>query len=164
MSGGRNQQARKRNETKPHLSYSTTPQVFNAQIHYHMSCSNTMTLEGDTLDRISQEIAQNLLQGETFDSISHDIAQGLLITPTAPQRQYSFSATPPRSQLLRPSNYIAEGPDPDNNKQPRTTQTSGAWTTNRGAWSDQDEVEDRNCFVQEYNCLAEKVGVCFKQR
>lgn len=114
-------------------------------------------LQGDTLDSISHEIAQNLVQRETFDSISHDIAQGLLTTTSVPQR-YSFNATPPRDKLFGAlPDHISAGQDPDTYKLPRTSQNSGTWTLSRGTWSDQDEVEDRDCFVQEYNCLAKKV-------
>jgi hypothetical protein len=80
-------------------------------------------------------------------------------------RRDSSNTTPPHSQLLDGSNCAVEDADPaGTTSKPRTIQSSGAWTTLNGeAWSGQDEMDDREDFIQEYNRLATKVGKILKR-
>ena len=88
-------------------------------------------------------------QRAALSSISHEVTQEMLGSPRLPQQRYSFGSDP-HTQRPNQSKHIAEGHRP--------TQSSGTWTTlSREAWSDQDEVEDRQNFVEEYNHFAKMV-------
>lgn len=103
-------------------------------------------------------------RSNVVDGISDDIsiAQGLLRRPRIPSRGTSS----PRSPSLH---YTGDGSndairslgsyDHDRRTQLRTSNT---WTSSSGeVLSDQDDVEDRAPFIQEYNRLAGKVCIYF---
>lgn len=97
--------------------------------------------------------------GDTLDSISYDITQEMLGPTNLLQSKHSSNFNPASSQQLDMSNHVAGSLTFESyNKQHRHAQSSGTWTTlSREAWSDQDEIEDREYFVEEYNQLAKKV-------
>jgi len=97
---------------------------------------------------------------DIIDGINDDmsIAQGLLGKPKVPQRRTSF-AHAPSLRLVDGSNGLSESSEGDDSKRRRGIQSSNTWTTSSGdILSDQDEVEDRGFFIQEYNRLARKVN------
>lgn len=55
-----------------------------------------------------------------------------------------------------------ENPEGNNeNEHRRQINSSNTWTSSSGDMlSDQDDIEDRTPFIQEYNRLARKVGKC----
>jgi hypothetical protein len=88
-------------------------------------------------------------QRDSLSSFSHEITQELLGSPRLPQRRCSFGGDP-HIQCPDGSQHIAE--------EQRHPRSSGTWTTlSREAWSEQDEVKDRQIFVEEYNRLATMV-------
>jgi hypothetical protein len=97
------------------------------------------------------------------DDIS--IAQGLLNRPRIPSRGASFMG--PSATHRRMANASWDGPteNPESNNNEnehrRQINSSNTWTSSSGdVLSDQDDIEDRTLFVQEYNRLARKVSGC----
>lgn len=96
----------------------------------------------------------------TSDDIS--IAQGLLRRPRIPSRGTSDPMSPSLRHTGDGSNdaskSLAEYDERDNRRQMRSSNT---WTSSSGDMlSDQDDIEDRGPYIQEYNRLARKVGLC----
>jgi len=100
-------------------------------------------------------------QHDTLASITDDmnIAQGLLTNPKVPRRSTSLTyfGSPERSiRLPTSSGALAEAYAEGRSR--REVRSSNTWTSSSGdVLSDQDEVEDRSVFVEEYNRLARKV-------
>jgi len=102
---------------------------------------------------------------DIIDGINDDmsIAQGLLSKPKIPQRRTSF-AHASSLRLVDGSNGLSESSEGDDNKRRRGIQSSNTWTASSGdILSDQDEIEDRGFFIQEYNRLARKVNFTVKE-
>jgi hypothetical protein len=87
------------------------------------------------------------------------IAQELMIGPKPPRRRNSF--TGPSLPGFDSSNDDPSSTPPIEQTEGRPRRailTSNTWTTSSGdVLSDQDEVDDRTIFIQEYNRLARKV-------
>lgn len=102
-------------------------------------------------------------RGDTLERMSYEITQEMIGPSNLLQRKCSFSANPAYSQHSDVSNNVARDlagglAFESSNKQQRHIQSSGTWTSlSREAWSDRDEVEDREVFIEEYNRLAKKV-------
>lgn len=97
------------------------------------------------------------------DGISDDIsiAQGLLRRPRIPSRGTSSPRSPSHSL-----HYTVDGSNEamrslgsyDEHDRRAQLRSSNTWTSSSGeVLSDQDDVEDRSPFIQEYNRLAKKV-------
>jgi hypothetical protein len=99
-------------------------------------------------------------RGNRLGDISHQIAQGLLETSNRLPHRSSVSSSPPSDQVFDGSSCAIRNHDREvRNKQHRKKQSSETWTSlSEEILPDQDDVEDRDAFVQEYNRLAEKVG------
>jgi hypothetical protein len=88
------------------------------------------------------------------------IAQELLIGPKPPRRSNSFTGLSLRDFDSSNDNPSSTSPIEQTEDRPtrRVLLTSNTWTTSSGdVLSDQDEVDDRTIFIQEYNRLANKV-------
>lgn len=98
------------------------------------------------------------LTDELF-SLSHEVTQGLLESQRGSRATSSFDSDPANHEILDRSQHIAEPPELTANSQHhQSIQSSGTWTTlSREAWSDKDEIDDREIFVAEFNRLAKKV-------
>lgn len=93
----------------------------------------------------------------TFDDIN--IAQGLLNDPTIPQRQSSFLGTSPLRPVNRSNGRGGAGPNDERQSRRANMRSSTTWTSSSGGFlPDDDDIEDRAEFLQEYNRLAKKVG------
>jgi hypothetical protein len=97
--------------------------------------------------------------GDALSSISHEVTQGLLRSPKPAQRKYSFGSNPPDNDVLDRSQHVSgRSKVAEPSQHHRSIQSNGTWTTlSREAWTDQDEIDDREIFVDEYNRLANKV-------
>jgi hypothetical protein len=137
------------------LSSWTAISALNIQIQSYLHAVMPRSLNGLTIT----------CQGDTLGGISQEIAQSLLRTPQMLHRSDSSNTTPPYNQVLDGSNCAVEDPDPEGTtNEPRTIRSRGTWTTlSREAWSDQDGIDDREDFIQEYNRLATKVGHVLKR-
>jgi hypothetical protein len=88
------------------------------------------------------------------------IAQELLIGPKPPRRSNSLTGLSLRGFDSSNDNASSISPIEQTEDRPprRVILTSNTWTTSSGdVLSDQDEVDDRTTFIQEYNRLAKKV-------
>lgn len=98
----------------------------------------------------------------TTDDIT--IAQELLNQPKAPRRRFSFTEmyiSRRRVEGLdeQHQNSEAQTEVQGGGRSRRVMQTSNTWTSSSGEVpTDQDDIDDRTVFVQEYNRLAQKVS------
>lgn len=90
------------------------------------------------------------------------IAQGLLNEPKDPRQRTSFTGISPlrnfdgSDNVPRQSDAVTDGHHERRSR--KAMRTSNTWTSSSGdVLSDQDDVDDRTVFVQEYNRLAKKV-------
>lgn len=102
---------------------------------------------------------QSDLGGPIYDDLT--IAEGLLNNPRIPHRTSSF--TGPQG-LARSTGQLKSSCAPKEVSaggiSRRAVRTSNTWTSSDGdVLSDQDEVDDRTNFVQEFNRLARKVFI-----
>ena len=88
------------------------------------------------------------------------IAEGLLNNSRVPQRTSSFTGTQGLVRSTEQFRSSAAVTDASRGGFPRRAiRTSNTWTSSDGdILSDQDEVDDRTVFVQEFNRLARKVS------
>jgi hypothetical protein len=98
---------------------------------------------------------------DIVDGISDDmsIAQGLLRRPSIPSRGTSFMGPSGNRLSANGSNGLTRSSEGNGVSERRWhMQSSNTWTSSSGdVLSDQDDIEDRGSFIQEYNRLARKV-------
>jgi hypothetical protein len=116
------------------------------------------------LIRASSVIFSIAPQPDIRDHLCDDmtIAQELLIGPKPPRRSNSFTGFSLRGFDSSNDNASSTSPIEQTEDRPprRVLLTSNTWTTSSGdVLSDQDEVDDRTVFIQEYNRLARKVSI-----
>lgn len=121
-----------------------------------------MKASGHGLIRSSSVTFSIAPQPDIRDHLSDDmtIAQELLIGPKPPRRSNSFTGLSLRGFDSSNDNPSSTSPIEQTEDRPsrRILLTSNTWTTSSGdVLSDQDEVDDRTIFIQEYNRLAKKV-------
>jgi hypothetical protein len=101
------------------------------------------------------------LQSDIHDAISDDmtIAEGLLNNSKVPHRSSSFTGTQSfghSNGKFESSAALTEASTAGISR--RILRTSNTWTSSSGdVLSDQDEIDDRTIFIQEFNRLARKV-------
>jgi hypothetical protein len=97
--------------------------------------------------------------GPIYDDMT--IAAGLLNNSKIPHRTSSFTGT---QDLVRSTGQFRSAGELTDasaaGRSRRAVRTSNTWTSSDGGvLSDQDEVDDRTVFVQEFNRLARKVSI-----
>lgn len=91
-----------------------------------------------------RSIARELLHGASHEKSS--------LTRNAVSLQALDGSRPRKSDILITSNNFQDG------RVRRTARTSNTWTSSEGdVLEDQDEIDDRTVFIEEYNRLAKKV-------
>lgn len=94
-----------------------------------------------------RSIARELLHGALYEKPP--------LTRNAVSLQGLDGSRPRKSDILITSNSIQDG------RAWRTARTSNTWTSSEGdVLEDQDEIDDRTVFIEEYNRLAKKVMQC----
>lgn len=118
------------------------------------------------MDLSASNSLNNLTMAHRLDIVDYmpddiNIAQGLLSRPRIPSRGASFMG----STTLRLADALWDGPTdgPEDNggeeERRRQMHSSNTWTSSSAdVLSDQDDIEDRTPFIQEYNRLARKVS------
>lgn len=100
-------------------------------------------------------------QPTIFDDMN--IAAGLLTEPKDPRHRSSFTGVSFVSLDGSDNPQQRADGQPDGHHEGRSRRamrTSNTWTSSSGdVLSDQDDVDDRTVFVQEYNRLARKVYI-----
>lgn len=101
-----------------------------------------------------------------LSNISHEVTRELLECDTFGHPRSPFNNRLLHSEMSDQSLHIDEHLRlAKRSQRHRSVQSSGTCTTlSKAARSEQDEIDDREIFVEEYNRLAKKVSDHFRQR
>jgi hypothetical protein len=128
-----------------------------------MQSTNTDVSPRSYLTKLSMA-PQSDAPGPIYDDIT--IAEGLLNNSKVPHRSSSFTGIQGFTRSngkFGSSAALTEASTADISR--RAVRTSNTWTSSSGdIVSDQDEIEDRTLFVQEFNRLAKKVCIIALER